>query len=58
MPGKKECRRCEAMTVSGKRCKNKIACQISCTKYCHVHSKGYPKNNKKCVIPEIRYKYK
>lgn len=53
MTGK--CERCKGITADGKRCKNKISCEKSCTGYCWVHSKGYQKGtNEVCTFPKKR----
>lgn len=47
----KPCKRCQGTTLEGKQCKNKISCEERCLKYCHLHSKGYPKTNTHCTTP-------
>lgn len=49
------CARCQGVTKDGKQCRNKIACDLGCSKYCHVHSVGYQKSNKYCVKPKYRH---
>lgn len=49
-----KCKQCKALTVEGVRCKNKLACHSACTKYCHVHSKGYKAGtNVVCARPSV-----
>jgi len=50
-----KCKRCASTNKDGTRCKNRVACQIDCTAYCHVHSKGYNSGaNKVCTKPSKR----
>lgn len=48
------CRRCVGITKDGVRCKNLIACDAGCRKYCHVHSRTYPTRNTHCTTPRRR----
>lgn len=50
------CKRCQGITAEGVQCKNKISCDLGCTKYCHIHSKGYPNTNVNCTVPSRRVK--
>ena len=52
----KKCVQCQGVTKFGKRCKNKVSCELGCLKYCWIHSPGYEKQNVKCTLPERRKK--
>lgn len=48
------CKRCQGITKDGRRCKNKVSCNLNCTKYCWLHSPTYQKINVSCTTKERR----
>jgi hypothetical protein len=51
------CKQCEGKTATGKRCRNKVSCDLGCHAYCHLHSKGYEHVNIRCTTPSRRHEY-